>query len=271
MALGARAFREGRIYNSLGSSSWIAVSSSRPLLHRRIKPYVFAHVVPGMFASATAIFAAGTSFRWVRDQLCRDLVREAEERGVDAYELMTEEAGRSPPGARWLLFNPSLAGGSSLDDSPELRGAFMGLDLGHTRADLIRASMEGVAMGLRRALDELRELTPLGSEMTLVGGGSRSGLWRQILADIYGLDIVKTNVDQHAAALGAAAVAAVGTGLWKDFDRIDDIHVVEDVRRPEPANREAYERLLGLYSLASGLQSRLGSEVAKARSAQNKS
>lgn len=265
MALGARAFKEGRIYNSLGSSSWIAVSSGKPLLHPRIRPYVFAHVVPGLFASATAIFSAGTSFRWLRDQACRDLVRRAEEEGLDAYELMTAEAEGSAPGARNLLFNPSLGGGSSLDDSPHIRGAFMGLDLGHTRADLIRSAMEGVAMGLRVALDELRKLAPLGEEMTVVGGGSRSALWRQILADIYDLRVVKTSVDQHAAALGAAALAAVGTGLWQNFDRIDEIHVVDSISIPEAANRAVYDRLQKVYVMASGMQSRLGQELAQTR------
>ncbi len=200
----------------------------------------------------------------MRDQLCRDLIRAAEEQGTEVYDLMTAEAGLSPPGSRGLLFNPSLAGGSSLDESPDIRGAFLGLDLGHARADLIRASMEGVAMGLRMALDELRSLTPLGSEMTVVGGGSRSGLWRQILADVYDLDIVKTSVDQHAAALGAAAVAAVGTGLWEDFDRIDEVHELEGRSRPEASNRRIYDLLQPIYVMASSMQARLGKELAKA-------
>ena len=67
MALGARNTGEGRVYNSLGSSAWIAVSSARPLLDERARPYVFAHVIPGLFTSATSIFSAGTSFRWVRE------------------------------------------------------------------------------------------------------------------------------------------------------------------------------------------------------------
>ena len=66
MALGSKAFKEGRVYNSLGSSSWIAVSSRNPLLDPIARPYVFAHVVPGFFASALAIISAGSSFRWLR-------------------------------------------------------------------------------------------------------------------------------------------------------------------------------------------------------------
>jgi len=177
MALGARSFKEGRMYNSQGSSSWIAVTSSKPLLDYRARPFVFAHVVPGLFTSAIGVFATGSSFRWVWDNLCQDLVQRADEQGVDAYDLMTAEASDAKPGANGLIFNPSLAGGSSLDASINIRGAFLGLDLGHSRAELIRATMEGIAMELGKGLDELRKLWPVGNEMVVVGGGGRSSLW----------------------------------------------------------------------------------------------
>ncbi len=244
MALGAKAYAEGRMYNSLGSSSWIAVCSKKPLLDDRSKPYVFAHVVKGYFASATAIFSAGTTFRWVRDHFCRDLSARAAAEGTDVYDLMTAEAAQSPVGAKGLLFNPSLAGGSSLDDSPLVRGAMAGLDLGHDRHDILRACIEGIALGLRSAMDELGKLTRLDETMIVVGGGSKSPLWRQILADVYARPVVKTNVDQQAAALGAAAVAAVGTGLWKDFTPIDAIHQEQASAQPTAEGVAAYARLL---------------------------
>ncbi|MCP4089603.1 MAG: pentose kinase, partial [Gammaproteobacteria bacterium] len=138
--------------------------------------------------------------------------------------------------ANQLIFNPSLGGGSSLDKSANLRGAFMGLDLGHTRSDLIRATMEGIAMGQRVALDELRKLADVSSEMVVVGGGSQSKDWWQIYADMYDMHIIKTNIDQQAATLGAAAVAAVGTGLWSDFEQVDKVHKVTDIVKPIAKN-----------------------------------
>lgn len=263
MALGARAFKEGRSYNSLGSSSWIAISSNKPLLNEKSRPYVFAHVVPGMYASATAIFSAGSSFRWVRDQFCPDLKDKAEKQNLDAYDLMTDLAAKSPAGAKGLLFNPSLAGGSSLDASPSIRGSFIGLDLGHTRSDILRAAMEGIAMGLRVALDELKALTALTGEMIVVGGSSKSPFLRQIFADVYNMKIVKTSVDQQAAALGAAALAAVGTGLWPDFDRIDRINHIESITAPDPKANETYEKILPVYKKASGCLADLGNDIKK--------
>jgi xylulokinase len=262
MALGARNIREGRVYNSLGSSSWIAVSSEKPMLDSRARPYVFAHVIPGMFTSAVSIFSAGTSFRWVRDQLCQNLVAQAEKQKVNAYDLMTALAAESSVGANQLLFNPSLGGGTALDGNRNIRGAYIGLDLRHTQADLIRAAMEGISLGLRRALDVLRKLTHLSDEMVIVGGGSRSALWRQIFADVYNMTIIKTNIDQQAAALGATAVAAVGVGLWSDFSRIDEIHKVEEITHPIPQNTAVYDKLLPVFVKAGQYQAELGDMLA---------
>ena len=257
MALGARCFQPGRTYASLGSSMWIANASAQPLLDDRTKPYVFTHVVPGMFTSAMAIFSGGTSLRWVRDQLCANLVSEAERVGQDPYERLTELAAQSPPGARRLLFNPSLAGGSSLDPSPAIRGALLGLDLRHTQADVVRATLEGIALNLRMVLDELRRLGEVAEEMVVVGGASRSGLWRQILADALRVAIVKTHVGQEAASLGAAALAAVASGLWPDFTPLDPAHRIEAIARPDPATANLYDRILPVFRQAARDQANL--------------
>lgn len=262
MALGAGNIEQGRVYNALGSSSWIAVSSGKPLLDQRARPYVFAHVIPEMFTSALSIFSAGSSFRWVRDQLCGNLVVQAEQQGVDPYDLMTTLAAEVPAGANGLLFNPSLAGGTLLDDRSDIRGAYVGLDLGHTQAHLIRAAMEGVAMGLRLALDALRKLTPLCDRMLVVGGGARSKLWRQILADVFGMDVVKTDVDQQASALGAATVAAVGVGLWDGFAKVDALHQVVDVTRCNGEDHAVYERLLPAYVRMGACQAEIAAILA---------
>jgi xylulokinase len=160
------------------------------------------------------------------------------------------------------LFNPSLAGGSSLDATPAIRGAFLGLDLGHTQADILRATLEGIALNLRLVLDALRRFGNVGPDMVVVGGGSRSPLWRQILADTLQVDIVKTNVGQEAGALGAAAVAAVAVGLWDNFDRVDQLHHVESVTRPNPTNMDVYDKLLPVFRQASLDQARLGDALA---------
>jgi xylulokinase len=247
MALGAGNFVEGRVYLSLGSSAWIAVSSKMPLVDENIRPFVFTHVVPGMFTSATSIFSAGSSLKWVRDIMCRDLKDRARREGLDVYDLMTEEAQRSPAGANHLLFNPSLAGGSAAHMSPHLRGAFTGLDLSHSRADLIRATMEGITMDLKLMYDKLGKLCALQDSLLLVGGGSKSAFWRQMFADVFDVTVLRASVAQDAATLGAAAVAAVGTGIWKDFSPIDDIVRGEELVKPDRSKSDQYRGILPIF------------------------
>ncbi len=242
MALGARGMGEGRVYTSLGSSSWIAVTSKTPILDIKTRPFVFAHAQKGYYTSAVSIFSAGNSFRWVRDQLCRDILNEQ-----NAYELMNKMAEKVPIGSNGILFNPSLAGGSAQEDSPNLRGSFMGISLSNTREDLVRASMEGIAMALKEVLDILKLNVLVENEMLICGGGSKSALWRRIFADTYNMDIIKTNIDQDAAALGAAAIAANACGLWKNYELIDKLHVVESIDKPIAANVGEYQHLQRIY------------------------
>ena len=267
MALGARTFREGDIFSSMGSSSWLTVSSAVPLLDARVRSYAFAHVVPGMFISATSIFSSGTTIDWVRDTLFADILEEAKRSGREIHALLDELAGQSPHGANGLLFIPTLGGGTLLEGGSAVRGALIGLDLLHGRADIMRAAFEGIALGLRVALDELRRMTAVGEDIVMVGGGARSAFRRQIFADVFEMTVLKTGIDQQAAALGAAALAFVGTGLWEDFGRILDLHAVEHRARPSPQTKPVYRVALQAFKAAAVSQAVLAAPLAALRAA----
>ncbi|MCI6376237.1 MAG: FGGY-family carbohydrate kinase [Clostridiales bacterium] len=242
MALGSTGLTQGSVYTSLGSSSWIALTSQEPILDVKTRPFVFAHAQKGYYTSAVSIFSAGNSFRWARDNLCRDLKAD-----VDAYDRMNEMAESVPVGSNGVLFNPTLAGGSAQEPSPNLMGGFMGLTLRNTREDLVRAVMEGIAMSLRCALNILKEQAPVSGDMLMCGGGSRSRVWRQIFADVYHMPVLKTNIDQNAASLGAAALAANACGLWQGYDGIASCHKQEDLSLPREEQAARYEGLLAIY------------------------
>ena len=258
MALGAACFSNGESYNSLGTSSWIAVSSDKPIVNLVSHPYVFAHCVEGQYVSATSIFAAGNSFRWVRDTLCKDLIEAEKNGGVNSYIAMDSEAETSVVGAHKLLFIPSLAGGSNMDKSPNVRGAFIGLDLMHTRRDIIRATLEGICMSLRLALDGLSPFVTFNNDMLLVGGGGKSKFWRKLFANIYNKNMIETNIGEDAGSMGAAAIAAVAVGLWKDFDILKSLHVVSNIAKPEPEIMDKYNSILPIYAEISEMQSTIG-------------
>ena len=254
MALGARGLREGGVYTSLGSSSWIAVTSQKPVLDLQTKPFIFAHVQKGYYTSAVSIFSAGNSFRWIRDTLCKD---------HPDYHHMNELAAAVPPGSNGVLFNPTLAGGSTQEPSPYLQGGFMGLTLATTQADLIRAAMEGVAMALRETLDILKTIVPMENEMLICGGGSKSRLWMQIFADIFEMNIIKTNIDQNTASLGAAALAANAVGLWKGYDRIEALHRMESITEPDLSHVKIYTYLQPVFRKWTAGLAELGNEMQK--------
>ncbi|MFR9602715.1 MAG: FGGY-family carbohydrate kinase [Rikenellaceae bacterium] len=245
MALGAKGIAPARTYTSLGSSSWIAVVDNEPIVDFEYKPYVFAHVLKGMYASALCIFSAGSSLQWVRNNIFADLVgAEKEGKIKDSYTQIGHLAAKSPVGAKGLIFNPSLAGGSSIEPTPSMSGGFVGLRLKHNREDIARATMEGIALNLRFALDVLSKFCPDIEQMLIVGGGAKSPFWMQLFADIYGIEILKTNVDQMAATIGAAALAFNGVGIWDGYSIIDTLHRDQRCYTPTPEDKEQYDKLL---------------------------
>ncbi len=253
MALGAVGNGEGAVYTSLGSSSWIAVNSGKPVLEEEERPYVFAHIQEGMFTSAFSIFAGGSSFRWVRDNLCIDLLEKEE-----PYSAMTKEAENVPAGSYGIYFNPSLAGGTSQDKSIHIRGAYLGLHLGTTRAHMVHAAMEGIAMNLKRSYDSLKRHTVMKPQLQFCGGGSKNQYWMQMFADVFNTDILKTNIDQDAASIGAAAIAARACGAWTDYGKIQELHHVEFVCSPRTENVKEYQKIIPTFQHICDLLSELG-------------
>jgi xylulokinase len=209
------------------------------------KPFIFAHIEKGYYTSGVSIFAAGSANQWARDTLCKDIGC-----GEDRYQAMNRMAEAVPPGANGVLFNPTLSGGSSQNAGAALKGSFMGITMATTRSDLVRAVLEGVAMDLScYCLKALKQRVTLEEPMLLCGGGAKSTLWRQIFADVYGMNILKTNIDQDAACLGAAAIAGRGAGLWKDYSPIEGLHHIEQLHTPDPQTQRRYAALMEVYTL----------------------
>ena len=234
MALGAGCVRAGEAYCSLGSSSWIAVVSDTVDADADSKPYIFGHCVSGFKLTHQGIFSSGTSHDWVIDNMFCDFDREGR------YQKFDELAATSPVGANGLIFCPALAGGSSADPSPDMRGSFVRLDLSHTRADIARATLEGLALQLRYVSERMLADVKC---LTLTGGGARSALLRQIFADVFGVPVAVSSVTRHTAALGAAALALVGIGAHENFDFISDVLGDREIVFPVHENKNKYAEI----------------------------
>ena len=258
MALGAGCLNNGDVYTSLGTSAWIAVSDEKPIVDTEKRPYVFAHCIPDKYVSALGIYSAGNSLRWVRDKLFADLLAIEEAGGESSYRAIDRLAKASSMGADKLFFIPTLAGGSSTDRTPNARGGFFGLDLRHTREDIARATLEGISLNLSVLLEFLRNYVSVGENMLIVGGGAKSPLWRQLFADIYGMNVYTAKAAEDAGSFGAACLAAVGAGLWSGFDVIDSMKDADGIVKPDEEAAKFYSSVLKEYKRLLEISSDVG-------------
>jgi xylulokinase len=212
-AVGSGIIQQGIISITLGTSGVVFAATERFLLEPQGRLHAFCHAVPNQWHLMGVMLSAAGSLRWYRDVLGQAELAQAARDHTDVYDLLTTQAASAPAGSEGLLFLPYLTGERTPYPDPDARGVYFGLTLRHEKAHMVRAVLEGVAYGLRDSLELMRAM---GLEITQVrasGGGARSPLWRQILADVCESEIVLTNVTE-GAAFGAALLAGVGAGLY---------------------------------------------------------
>ena len=247
-AAGAGVIDEGSAYNYVGSSSWIAISTREPIYDPAYRTFTFGHVIPDMVMPTGTMQAAGASYQWTRDQLSLFEKETAERLGISPYELINLEIAQVEPGADGLIFLPYLLGERSPRWNPHARGAFVGLTIRHTRAHMYRAVLEGVTLNLRVILDAFREQGTEIEAMRLIGGGAAGRIWNQIMADVYGMPVLRLRILEEATSMGAALVGGVGVGLYPDFSMIDAMNDVALTVQPDPASQQLYERMMPIFN-----------------------
>ena len=223
-AIGLGITRPGAVSATIGTSGVVFAATDRPATDPKGRLHTFCHAIPGRWHVMGVTQAAGLSLRWFRELL-----------GAGAsYGQLTDEAERVPPGADGVLWAPYLMGERTPHCDPNARAALVGLAASHGRGHVARAIMEGVAFSLRDTFSIFAEMDLPVARIRLGGGGSRSALWRQIQADVYG-HAVDTATADEGAAYGAAVLAAVGIGLWPTVDAACDALVQgRDETRPRP-------------------------------------
>lgn len=246
-ATGAGVIKEGRAYNYLGSSSWIALATDKPIYDPTMRTFTWAHLIPDMFSPCGTMQAAGASYAWARNELATLETQLAKEQNVSSYELMNGVAETSPIGAKGLLYLPYLLGERSPRWNSKARAAFIGLDIRHTRADMIRSVLEGITMNLRIILDAFTSQGATIDTMRVIGGGAKGKLWNQIMADIYGVPVQRLAVLEEATSMGAAVAGGVGVGLYKDFSIVEKMNPIVSTVEPNPAAKETYNKLLKVF------------------------
>jgi xylulokinase len=241
-AAGVGAITPGEAVASWGTSGTVLAPTAEPRVDPALRAHTFCHVVPGIWYVMGVVLSAGGAFAWYRDQLARDVS------GADhADDRLVEEAVRVPPGADGVTFLPYLQGERTPHRDAGLRGAFVGLSLAHTRAQLTRAVLEGVCFALRDSVEILRELHMAPRHLLLTGGGARNRFIRRLQADVFGLPVATVNREE-GPAYGAALLAAVGAGAFPDLAAAAQQTLARGpVLQPDPAAHDAYQHLYARF------------------------
>lgn len=236
-ALGIGAVGKGIVSSSIGTSGVLFANTLGFAPDPSGRIHAFCSAIPGGYHLLAVTLAAGASLRWWRSVLG----------SVDGYDVLMELAASVPPGAEGLVFLPYLSGERTPHLDPFARGAFFGLTTRHTAAHLTRAVIEGVVFSLADSLGVMAELGVSIKQIRAIGGGARSSLWRQVQADVFGLPIHRTVVDE-GPAYGAALLAAVTSGWFSSVEGATSVvRLRPEVTEPDSARAEVYNEYLDLY------------------------
>jgi xylulokinase len=236
-AVGTGAIRAGVVSLSLGTSGVVFATTDVPAIEPEGRLHAFCHSVPGKWHLMGVMLSAAGSLRWHRDTFAPQM----------GYDKLLEPAGEVPAGSDGLFFLPYLTGERTPHPDPLARGAFVGLTVRHGFAHLTRAVLEGVAFGLRDSFELMKSagLETI-AQVRVTGGGARSPLWRQILADVFGAEIVTVNTEE-GAAYGAALLAATGAGVFPSVDAACNATIQITGATGPGEDSAVYEEIYPLY------------------------
>ena len=223
---------------NLGTSGQVFVATDKPVYDPKLRTHTFCHAPADTWYVMGAVLNACLAFNWFNGKVLTS----------SDYVSMHAEAAQIAPGCGGLVFLPYLTGERTPHMNEHARGAFVGLTLGHGRADMARAVLEAVAFSLRDCLEIVRELKLPIERMILSGGGARSALWRQILADVFEIPLYLANTGEQAA-MGALLCAQVAAGEYASLAEAcaEAVHCDPTPTEPNPANFSVYRENFEIY------------------------
>lgn len=246
-AVGMGVVKDGRGFVTIGTSGVVFAHTSSMHRDPEGRIHTLCAAVPGEWHIMGVTQAAGLSLKWFKDNFCTAEMLEAKRSRQSVYALLDGMAAEVPAGANGLFYLPYLMGERTPHMDSNVRGAFVGLSASHTRADMIRAVMEGVTYSLKDCLNIFSEAGVSVQSMLACGGGASSDLWRQMLADSFECPIACTR-SSEGAALGAALLAGTGTGVYKTVaEACDTVCKTAQTCLPRKENIPIYRQKQSLY------------------------
>jgi xylulokinase len=243
-AIGNGIVRAGIVSATMGTSGVIFAHAEKPVPNPEGTLQSFCHAVPDAWCVFGCMLAAGGSLQWLRNTLFADKVSAARRARKDpgiVYTTMIAEAAKAQPGCDGLFFLPYLTGERCPYPNPNARGAWIGLEVRHDRAAMIRAVLEGITYGMRDQIELMRAAGVKVSEVRAGGGGAISPFWRQLQADMYHAKVVTINTAE-GAAYGVALLAATATGQFKTIQEACSRAIkITETRKPSAKTTRIYD------------------------------
>jgi len=238
-AVGNGVIKPRILSSTIGTGGQLFITLDKFTYDPKLRIHTFCHALPDTYHLQGAILSAGLSLKWLRENILHT---------SDSYPIFDEDVDKIKVGSEAIIFLPYLLGERSPYMNPEAKGVFFGLSLKHHRAHLIRAVMEGVVFALRDCLEVFKELGIKIEQVIASGGGAKSRVWRQIQADIFNKEISMTQ-SIEPAAMGAAILAGIGVGIYKD---VEDgcrkvVKLKEEKTKPIPENVDIYTKQFEIY------------------------
>ncbi len=202
--------------------------------------------IPGKYVISGGTNCAGALTKWIRDIFYASEKESLKSRGINTFSFMAHEAEEVSPGSNGLIVLPYLFGERSPINDPQAKGIFFGLAGGHTRKEINRAALEGVAYSLGSHIRIFRKIGLIPDNIVIAGGGTKNKAWMQIVADVLGMPIQLAE-DWQTASYGDACMAAIGCGILKDFYALKQVIPKSQVIFPNAHNHALYDRYLDIY------------------------
>ncbi|MFX1495346.1 MAG: FGGY-family carbohydrate kinase, partial [Promethearchaeota archaeon] len=240
-AIGSGA-KDNQIIVNLGTADWVASHTDKRL--KDLLNYTGSiSSVHDKYLCISKQETGAACLNWIIDQMFQKEKEEYKENLNQLYTHLDEMVETTDAGSKNLLFTPWMFGERSPLNDSNVRAGFYNLSLDHNRADILRAVYEGVAFNIKWALTVVEKLIGVNNSLNFIGGGAKSNIWCQILADITEREIKQVENPNLSAIRGSAIIALIGLGLFDNFAEVNSLIKIKKTYQPNIDNRKVYNKL----------------------------
>ncbi len=233
--LGAGVYETGQTQEQGGQAGGMSICLDHALSHKKL--ILSAHAIPGKWLLQGGTVGGGGALKWFKQEFG----------GSMSFDDLTAEASKVSAGSDGVIFLPYMSGERSPIWDPDAKGVFYGLSYDKTRGHMIRALLEGVAFSVQHNLLTAEEAGAKAGVLNAMGGSANSALWTQIKADVTG-HTIQVPASDTATTLGAAILAGIGCGLFKDYEQaVNGTIKITKVYEPDMEKHEKYKKCMELY------------------------